>query len=83
MSSSGTGSSGDGWISFSSPLTDLATAFWSRPLRAPPKLTRPCKADDRLWPRSRLQHSLRKSLTRPKWSVLVASATLGTSQPGR
>ena len=28
-------------------------------------------------------HSLRKSLTRPKWSVLIASLIFGTSQPGR
>lgn len=46
------------------PLTGLLTASMSLPLSAPPRCTRLYTTDTRLAERSRLQHSLKKSLTR-------------------
>lgn len=61
-SPSGTESSPLGYSNFDEPLTVLLIAFVSRPDSAPPKKTRFCSSLTRLWFRSWLQHSDRKSL---------------------
>ena len=82
-SSSPIGASASGCSSLSSPLTVLFTPLMSRPESAPPQKTRPCSAGTRLWLRSWVKHSDKKSLTRPKCSVKSPGFSLGTSQPGR
>ena len=83
-SSSETRSSGSGKSSFTSPEQVLCTASTSRPLRAPPQNTRFWSTETRLSCRRRVQHSLRKSLTSPKWSgQVIGRAQLREVPAGR